>query len=667
MHPQPQPTSPWPYRPWSCLSGVRAWIVAVVAILAALVFLSSPAPPAGAQEAQEAPGVEVGDGTVRIGDDVFAGDGCARAGDVVAGDCGERPETKPGDEPAGDDPEEKSETEESTSDEEQPPGDNPGETTILKETTAPENPGGGTTVQVTTGTGGGGGGTIAFSGGTVRAETASGAIEACPAAPSDDAATATVARAVDGDTVELQEPVNGYDTVRLIGVDTPELEGEDGGPEPGAEEASRFTAEALGGREVLLETDEEVEDQYSRLLAYVWLVPETGEPELFNRTLVADGYAETMTVEPNDAYAECLAAAEDHAGEDNPAPEGVRQSENDAGLLGRLRDLLSSETSDEGASKDGATAAEDQYVTTGFAGGSAAGPGSTELENTEATEPTEGVTVVEESDQPPSETTGGTSEGGTGLTGANSEAENLAAVPPEDCPGATVVLEPFGTDGDAQSDPFEVTGGTFVVRADLKSEKPAEARLDVTILDTETQEPVEEFDQRTLGSYDTLISQGPGSYLLDLQPTAGSYEVAVFDCAEEGSEQGISETADPELEGDPGARLNLGSSTPPATPPAPRSGGSGLAADQPAEIELAAGNEPLAPADDVEPSDVALPTRDAPSGEVAVLPDTGGPIGGGPLLALVAGASATAVGAAGLAASAGLGRSPGRRSGVDGR
>ena len=292
---------------------------------------------------------------------------------------------------------------------------------------------------------------------------------------------------------------------------------------------------------------------------------------------------------------------------------------------------------------------------------STVGSGTTELETTETVEPSDEETVVEEPDKEPVETTGETTDTTTGLTGTTSEAENLATVLPENCPGATVVLEPLGTDGDTQSNPFEVTGGAFVVRADLKSEKPADARLDISILDTETQESVEEFDQRTLGSYDTTISQGPGSYLFGLQPKAGLFEVAVFDCADQEPEQGS--------EKDPGAALDLGSSAPPATPQAPHSASGGdQPAEQPAETEFAVADEPASPADDTETSDVALPSQDTSSGEVPVLPDTGGPTpASAPIVVLLTGIFAVVAGVAGLAASTGFGRNPGKRSSMDGR
>ncbi|MGF1472818.1 MAG: thermonuclease family protein [Rubrobacteraceae bacterium] len=591
--------------------------------------------------------MEVGDGTVRIGDDVFAGDGCARAGDVAAGDCGE-----------GSGNQEKSqEQKEAEPDEDQPSESSTGGTTVQKDSTAPQTIGGETTVENTAGTESNGGTTAGA--GTTEGED----IAACPVAPPEDAAPATVARAVDGDTVELEEAVDGYDTVRLIGVDTPEMEAEGGTPEPGAEEASQFTAESLEGEEVVLETDKEVEDDYGRLLAYVWIVPETGDPELFNRVLVADGYAEPMTIEPNDAYAVCFEAEAEEGEEGESRSEQAQQEgrETNAGLLGRLRDLLSSEAAEGGEDTAGTAISEDQYHQNGSTGG----PGSTGLEETEAVEPSGDEPVEEQPAPEPPADTGETNEQttgeGTDLPIANPQAEDLAALSPESCPGANLVLEPFGTNGGAQSEPFEITGGKFVVRADLKSENPSDARLDVSILDTEAQEPVEEFDQRAVGSYDTTISQGPGSYLLNLQPKSSSYEVTVFDCAEQEPEQGSREEA-------PGAPLELDSSPPPEAPQEPQSGGAEVPLDQPAEIELAADDEPVVVEDDAVPTDVDLPTQEGQSGEVAVLPDTGGPIPStGLLLTVFAGALSVAAGVAGLAVSVGFRRSPGKRSGADGR
>jgi endonuclease YncB( thermonuclease family) len=139
--------------------------------------------------------------------------------------------------------------------------------------------------------------------GTTPDGRTTGEESSCPAAPPEDAQTATVSRAVDGDTLELSEEIEGTDTVRLIGVDAPETDDE---VEPYGPEAAAFTAESLEGEEVLLELDEGEKDTYGRLLAYVW----TEDGELFNEALLAGGYATLTIVEPNDRYAACLEAAE---------------------------------------------------------------------------------------------------------------------------------------------------------------------------------------------------------------------------------------------------------------------------------------------------------------------------------------------------------------------
>jgi len=162
----------------------------------------------------------------------------------------------------------------------------------------------------------------------------------CPTEPEGETFETTVGRAVDGDTLELYEPVDGVWRVRLIGVDAPEMEGESGEPEPYAEEAAGFTASELEGERVLLQLDEETVDPYGRLLAYVWREeatpgqerrwPSGGEgPELFNLTLLEGGYAAAMSVEPNTGYAGCFAAVERAAREEGSGLWGAGEGPDD--------------------------------------------------------------------------------------------------------------------------------------------------------------------------------------------------------------------------------------------------------------------------------------------------------------------------------------------------
>jgi micrococcal nuclease len=116
-------------------------------------------------------------------------------------------------------------------------------------------------------------------------------------------AEVTVARVVDGDTVEVFPEVGGESSVRLIGLDAPEEP-----DEPYAREATASAEEALAGRTVRLEFDEELFDDYGRLLAYVFV----GD-EMFNERLVEDGLAQVATFPPNTRYLDRFEAAQEDA------------------------------------------------------------------------------------------------------------------------------------------------------------------------------------------------------------------------------------------------------------------------------------------------------------------------------------------------------------------
>jgi len=78
-----------------------------------------------------------------------------------------------------------------------------------------------------------------------------------------------VLRVIDGDTIEVQAAA-GSETVRLIGVDTPEL-----GSEPYAQEAAVFLFNLLAGESVYLVSGKEAErDRHGRLLAYLYRAPD---------------------------------------------------------------------------------------------------------------------------------------------------------------------------------------------------------------------------------------------------------------------------------------------------------------------------------------------------------------------------------------------------------
>ena len=120
----------------------------------------------------------------------------------------------------------------------------------------------------------------------------------------------TVKRVVDGDTVEVSPAIDGIEDLRFIGVDTPETKDPDCGEQPYADEALEFTRSQLEGEEVELEFDVEKTDRYNRLLAYVY--PRDVE-EMFNETLLREGYAQVATFPPNVKYVERFLAAQDEA------------------------------------------------------------------------------------------------------------------------------------------------------------------------------------------------------------------------------------------------------------------------------------------------------------------------------------------------------------------
>jgi micrococcal nuclease len=108
--------------------------------------------------------------------------------------------------------------------------------------------------------------------------------------------------------------------VRLIGVNTPEIT--NGKTEYYGQEAKQFTSDHLLGREVVLFSDVGDTDRYGRLLRYVFVEP---EPRMFNELLVAEGYANTMTVAPNVTYAERFVELERDAREEGKGLWGIEE------------------------------------------------------------------------------------------------------------------------------------------------------------------------------------------------------------------------------------------------------------------------------------------------------------------------------------------------------
>ncbi|NLV55403.1 MAG: thermonuclease family protein [Acidimicrobiales bacterium] len=121
---------------------------------------------------------------------------------------------------------------------------------------------------------------------------------------------AVVIDVIDGDTVEVRV-AGRSETVRLLGIDTPETVAPGQPVDCYGPEASARTKELLPpGTAVDVRRDVEARDRFGRLLAYVTRVD---DGLLVNRSLVADGYARVLSIEPNTALRRELADAQAEA------------------------------------------------------------------------------------------------------------------------------------------------------------------------------------------------------------------------------------------------------------------------------------------------------------------------------------------------------------------
>lgn len=127
------------------------------------------------------------------------------------------------------------------------------------------------------------------------------------AAVSTPASTsAMVVRVIDGDTITVRID-GGEETVRYIGIDTPEPY-RDGNPACYSQEATARNTALVAGTQVQLVSDTENRDKYDRLLRYVYV-----DEVFINELLIAEGYATTLQIKPNTAQAATLQQAEERA------------------------------------------------------------------------------------------------------------------------------------------------------------------------------------------------------------------------------------------------------------------------------------------------------------------------------------------------------------------
>ena len=109
---------------------------------------------------------------------------------------------------------------------------------------------------------------------------------------------ALVVSVIDGDTVEL---VDGR-RVRYLGIDTPES------GEYYAENATARNKELVEGKVVELQPGNRDQDEYGRLLRYVYV-----DGVFVNAELIAGGYAKAYIFEPDDRYSQVLVQLEQYA------------------------------------------------------------------------------------------------------------------------------------------------------------------------------------------------------------------------------------------------------------------------------------------------------------------------------------------------------------------
>lgn len=124
----------------------------------------------------------------------------------------------------------------------------------------------------------------------------------------DEKSLEKVTRIIDGDTFEIEGGIK----VRLIGVNTPEMNGGKTKIECFAKEATEELTRLLQDKRVRLEKDVSETDKYGRLLRYTYL-----DDVFINDLLVRDGYAQVATYPPDVKYLEIFLKSQKYAKENN--------------------------------------------------------------------------------------------------------------------------------------------------------------------------------------------------------------------------------------------------------------------------------------------------------------------------------------------------------------
>lgn len=126
--------------------------------------------------------------------------------------------------------------------------------------------------------------------------------------------TVKIARVIDGDTVELETG----ETLRYIGIDTPETKHPSKPVQCYGEEAHQANKKLVEGKNVRIVKDVSEVDKYKRLLRYVYVSTQASPSGiLINDYLVRNGFAFATTFPPDVAMADQFLEAQREAQQNN--------------------------------------------------------------------------------------------------------------------------------------------------------------------------------------------------------------------------------------------------------------------------------------------------------------------------------------------------------------
>jgi micrococcal nuclease len=116
-------------------------------------------------------------------------------------------------------------------------------------------------------------------------------------------------RVIDGDTIEVDIALGGRQTIRYIGVDTPETVAPNQPVACFGPEATAANKAFVEGKTVYLEKDVSETDRFGRLLRYVYLA----DGKMVNELLVSGGFAQVSTFPPDVRHQDRFLAAQQAA------------------------------------------------------------------------------------------------------------------------------------------------------------------------------------------------------------------------------------------------------------------------------------------------------------------------------------------------------------------